>query len=270
MELGNLSDMTKISDITELDRHRRLDGSLDLLLQVAVTGEVRYLGVREAEGQLVGAFEEVIRAKKAGKLERQDPDRSIYKLFTVPRRRTRAASLADFINARPSILRTERHQANQDFWALSKDDRDLRDREIRRKREWRIHEAARFVDGRFVARLSCSADERLVHSPTQYVVERSRFDRDRVTVRSQYLNSSLAIDPEALWRAVERQSTWTLPMLLEDVAQGYRFERDAIAAFEGSVQYEKIEKRLDFDVANAVRQPGADRETEITVVDHYV
>jgi hypothetical protein len=77
---------------------------------------------------------------------------------------------------------------------------------------------------------------------------------------------------ERIWSAL--RNTWyagELPTLLADVSEGFNAERDAKAFFEKRIRQfaGPIADRRVFDVANAVRQVGPDRDVAVSIVETY-
>lgn len=101
----------KITQVRIKERHQRLDGGEDLLLDAHVDGEQCWLAVRETG------------TKEDGTLAAGHHDKRYdLHLITVPRRGTRPAGLADLVALYPDVVTREHQAAWSKFWALQNDD----------------------------------------------------------------------------------------------------------------------------------------------------
>lgn len=263
-----------IATATILERHRRLDGAEDMLVELALAdGTARWVAIRETEDKLTGSWEVEARkpmpAKGLGLIHPPQPQTE-RRFVSVPKRRTLKAGVADLVEQVPALLHATKNLGNSAYWALGADDRRERERQFRADREWRLHELTTWPDGRFLARLSCGRHPQLSTGKCQVVVE-SVWGDGRVSAQGDW--GSKRIDGiesrEMLAALADRLRRYKLPELLTEVDNGFAEEREAKAAFERMAKSRLGGRHQDFGVPNAVRGAGLDRETEIEVVEPF-
>jgi hypothetical protein len=267
---------------TIVDKGSRLDAGVDALVEITLkSGDTKWFAVRITADKLIGTYEEqpapppTRKSSKAAAFVRTDErkPKPIRRFPSIDSRRTLKAGIADLLEVYPDLLRDARRDAAMDQWALNADDRRIRQRQWRLAREWRVHEHAVWPNGRWIARLSCTKGEHLPMARDQVILERYWTDSDDVTVKGDWSSDRLQARQTEVYSAISEDWRWhKLAWLLVDVENGFSTERDAKAYFDNTLRTFGNEQRLihkTFDVANAVRQPGADREADVRVVETF-
>lgn len=264
----------KIATAIILERHRRLDGAEDMLVELALAdGTACWVAIRETGDKLTGSWDVEARGLKPVKgvsLLHPPQPQTERRLVSVPKRRTLKAGIADLVEQVPALLHASKSLGSSAYWTLGADDRRERERRFRSEREWRVHELTIWPDGRFLARLSCGRHPQLSTGKCQVVVE-SVWGDGRVSTQGDW--GSKRIDgiesSEMLAALADRLRRYKLPELLVDVDNGFAEEREAKAAFERISRSRPDGRHQDFGVPNAVRGVGQDRETAIEVVEAF-
>lgn len=202
-----------------------------------------------------------------------------YHAHTVPKKRTLQASVKALVKAHPNCLYPEKN-GYAPFSHLRSQDYRARDILKRAKRQWHVHELARWRDGHFAARVSCNRVAG-VYGATQFVIRPTNIDKtsserlrvsglvDRMGRTDEVEVQSGAI---AFLQALRFEEDWHhLGKLLAPLEYGYDSVAEAKHAFKKVLnhRFDPPVDVHDFGVKNKARQTGIDNTLTIEIVDEY-
>ncbi|WP_184426167.1 hypothetical protein [Thalassotalea piscium] len=196
---------------------------------------------------------------------------------SIDKKRTINASIKALIKAYPLVLNNGPHS----IYTLNEDDQKHRKANRLIKRKWKIHEVARWADGFFVARLSCSGTKGELDHNSQFVLYPALFqdykpsvsesNRNIYTKHGQW-NNVVKVNMHRLEIAFKSDSVWdSLGEILQNVEYGYDTENEAKVGFEYVVGKQDTQptRVITTGKRNAKRQSGIDKTLPIKIIDHY-
>lgn len=257
----------KITSITILEKHQCLDGNVDHLMRLSFDDDTQLLlPLRLTESQ---AYSFTLQEDKKQRELQQ-------RWVNIPKKRTAQANARALYKLHPDIALNN----TGNFYRLTEDDRKRRQKAKLAKRQWKVHEIATFANGFFVARLSCSRQEKTTHEHHQYILYPSMWSDLRSNdqllkwdVYSQHggFISSVKINARRLRYALREHNWHLLSQLLDEVERGYNTELEAKSGLEHVVGKQDASPihRQSFGKPNSVRQVHSNDNIVIAFLDEY-
>jgi isochorismate hydrolase len=254
-----------IKKILIIEQSKRLDKGVGYYLHVIDKGGVLYeCGVTLNKELILSVI------KKDSDYE------SLFSPVTLARKRTLNASLKALVKAHPEILHRDQ-QGKKAYYHLRNDDFLARTQKRLSKRKWKVHQVARWTDGYFIARLSCtSLGSDLEH--TQFVISPSDHSQPyasgsiKINARGGSSGTRHNVMLKFLDRGLEDNKHWDqLSDPLSSIEYGYQTEYEAKHIYDRLVESQDTApyRTKSFDVTNAVRQIAIDQSIDVDVIDEY-
>lgn len=253
----------KFSKIEAIAQEKRLDLAIDYLLKLTVDETVSYAPMRLSKTQATSFYYE--------------KDSNVEKYFSIERKRTVKASIKALINQQPKIIANN----TSGFYTLNSDDRAHRQRIVLAKRKWKIHHIAKWSNGFFIARLSCTRSAEVGHQSTQFILYPALFQSlvnpkpnlswECYTQHGSLRNSN-RINARALVNAMNYESEWPdLSDALSNVEYGYNTEVEAKAGFDYVLSQQETppHRVIKNNRQNSIKQKSIDYSLDIHIVESY-
>jgi isochorismate hydrolase len=255
-----------IKKIKIIEQSKRLDKGVDYYLHVIDKDDVLYeCGVTLNKELILSSV-----------LKKDSDYGSLFVTVSLNKKRTLKASLKELVNTHPEILHRDK-QGKKAYYQLRNDDFIARNQKQLSKRKWKVHQVARWPDGYFIARLSCTrVVSDLYH--TQFVI----FPSDH---GQPYTSGSIKINSmggsrgtthkvmlKFLDRGLEDNKHWDqLSDALSSIEYGYQTEYEAKHIYDRLVEGQDAAPyhTKSFDVTNAVRQIPLNELIELDIIDEF-
>ena len=255
-----------ITTIHVLQKVKRLDGSVDHHIHV-ITKDNEYNTVIRLSGtQALSVYFETTKCN------------SRIEWVKLPRKRTLKACISALAETTPQILNDDGYER---FLTLQEDDHLARSKQQLAKRQWRVHSVARWPNGYFVARLSCTRYDKNKDSDTQFIlyptsVESYNFpEKDQIwqlSARHGSMHTASDAPARVIYNGLWNKKAWpALSQALSGIEYGYSSELEAQAGFDHIVAKQIIPpKSIDkFKSRNAIKQRVTNDTISVKILDTY-
>ncbi|MFT5852643.1 MAG: hypothetical protein ACI87J_002621 [Colwellia sp.] len=253
----------KFSNIEVIFQEKRLDLATDYLLKLTIGESVSYAPMRLSKTHATSFYFE--------------NDSNIEKYFSIERKRTVKANIKALINQQAKII----SKSTSCFFTLNSEDTTNRKRILLAKRKWKIHHVAKWSNGFFIARLSCTRSAEVGHQSTQFILYPALFQSlvnpkpnlswECYTEHGSLRNSN-RINARALVNAMHYESEWPdLSDALSNVEYGYNTEIEAKAGFDYvlSQQESPPHRVTKNNRQNSIKQKSINYSLDIHILDSY-
>jgi hypothetical protein len=253
----------KFSRVEIVTQEKRLDLSIDYLLKLTSSESVYYTPIRLSKVLATSLY--------------RDKKTNSEKYVSIERKRTIDASIKSLVKQYPAILSND----SSLFYSLHSDDQAERRRIVLSKRKWKIHHVARWRNGFFIARLSCTRSTELGHQSTQYILYPSQLQSlvnpkplqewDCYTSHGSF-SASYAVNARTLLNALVYEEEWpSLSKTLYHLEHGYNTEQEAIAGFQYILGKQETPpyRIIRSNRQNSIKQKSVDTTIEIDFIDSY-
>ena len=196
------------------------------------------------------------------------------KFITIERKRTINANVKLLIKSNEKIL----SNSSYCFYTLNKDDKEQRNRNLLAKRKWKVHQLARWTNGFFVARLSCTRSSDSICENTQFILYPAPFQEKRINRTLNYYaqhgayKSQLKLNQRTVSNALVYESEWpSLSLALSTVEYGYNTEKEAKAGFNYILQKQEYppSSNIKSKSRNTIKQISVNKYIQVNIVDTY-